>query len=78
MRPTDSIYSLFKHILIAVVFLLGIHGIGHTEAHPIFGLEKQIVNNDSIDYRNELLDIEALLKNRPKPKFQCMKFLVNC
>lgn len=62
MRPTDSIYSLFKQILIAVVFLLGIPGIGHTEAHPIFGLEKQIVNKDSIDYGNELLEIETLLK----------------
>lgn len=30
MRPTDSIYSLFKHILIAVVFLLGFHGFGHS------------------------------------------------
>lgn len=62
MRPADSIYCLFKHVLIAVVFLLGFHGIGHAEDQPILGLEKQIGNKDSIDSGNKLLEIEALLK----------------
>lgn len=49
MRPSDSNYSI-KHILIAVIFLLGFHGIGHSMILRQGGNE-----NKRLSYRDSLI-----------------------
>lgn len=62
MRPADSIYCLFKHILIAVVFLLGFHGIGNSMNFLQSGNE-----NQRLSYRDSLI-IEMVEFIQPKYK----------